>query len=67
VPRFYNDIDLDVESIYIRFKSPFRFRRHIKKVLGKLFNMNKYMQELYEENFCYLFPAYELEIAMLKR
>ncbi len=67
VPCFYNDIDLDVESIYIRFKSPFRFRRYIKKMIGKLFNMNKYMQELYEENFCYLFPAYELEIIMVKR
>ncbi|MEZ4677697.1 MAG: hypothetical protein R2932_26125 [Caldilineaceae bacterium] len=32
----------------------------MKRFLGLLFNLNTYMRELYEENFCYLIPCYEL-------
>ena len=29
-----------------------------------MFNLNRYTRELYEENFCYLFPCYEIRFEM---
>lgn len=67
VPSYYNDLDILVTDIKIRFYSPFMFRNVFKKVLQFIFNLSRYMQELYEENFCYLFPAYEMRITIIKR
>lgn len=39
---------------------PFDVRYGIKKVIGSFFNSCNYLKELYEENFCYLFPCYEV-------
>jgi hypothetical protein len=35
-------------------------------MVGWLFNSCRYMQELYEENFCYIFPCYEIRFVLEK-
>lgn len=66
VPKFYNNINFEINKIEIDFKSPFRGRNQFKKFLKLIFNSSKYMQELYEENFCYIFPAYQIKIELIK-
>ena len=66
VPVFYNDINLKINKLDLAFQSPFRIRNLVKKIFGKIFNANTYLQELYEENFCYLIPAYEIRFELEK-
>lgn len=60
VPKYYNNIEFELKDIKIIFASPFRVRNKIKKLFQYFFNLNRYTQELYEENLIYLFPSYEL-------
>ena len=66
VPNFYNNLDFEIIEIRYKFYSPFKIRNYIKMVFTKIFNLNGYIQELYEENLCYLFPAYELSFILKK-
>ena len=66
VPQYYNTISFNLEKIEIIFASPFRYRNMIKKFIQNFFNLNTYMQELYEENFVYLFPCYEISFKLRK-
>ncbi len=61
VPAFYDSIKFEVLEKKIVFKSSFLFRNYFKQLLNKIFNMNIYMQELYEESFCYIFPCQEIK------
>lgn len=68
VPRFYNHLNFKVTDIRLVFGSPFRFRRMFKReFVERLVNLNRYMQELYEEQLCHFIPCYELNITMHKR
>lgn len=67
IPKYYNTIEFQLCEIQIVFASPFRFRNMIKKLFQKIFNLNRYTQELYEENLVYLFPCYELYFELEKR
>lgn len=62
VPTYQKHLDFDVERVDLHFKSfrPFYFRHLIKKMIGGAFNSCNYLKELYEENFCYLFPCAEI-------
>jgi SAM-dependent methyltransferase len=62
VPTYKSELFFSLERVDLRFKSArvFYFRYSIKWLVGKLFNSCNYMKELYEENFCYLFPCYEV-------
>ena len=62
VPTYQIDIFFGIVEVELIFKSPKPFygRYAIKKLFGKLFNSCRYMKELYEENFCYIFPCYEV-------
>lgn len=62
VPNFYTDVRIRILSQRLVFQSPFRGVNFIKKVLQKIFNLNHWTQEFYEENLCYLFPCYGMEI-----
>lgn len=64
VPNFYTDVRFRVLSQRLIFFSPFPSRNRWKQRLGRIFNRNAYWQELYEENFCYLFPCYELRVTL---
>jgi len=66
VPKYYNSIEFELMDIKIIFASPFRIRNKIKKLFQYFFNLNRYMQEFYEENFIYLFPSYELYFEIKK-
>jgi len=66
VPKYYNNIEFELVDIKIIFASPFRIRHQIKKIFQFFFNLNRYIQELYEENFVYLFSSYELYIEIKK-
>lgn len=69
VPNYQNKILFEQESVRLIFKSyPPRYIRHtIKKLFGFIFNINKYMQELYEENFVYIIPCYEVKYSLKKK
>jgi len=62
VPTYQNDLFFSMECVNLRFKSSkaFYVRYFFKTLIGKIFNSCNYMKELYEENFCYLFPCYEI-------
>lgn len=62
VPTYGYKARFGVEKVDLIFKSshPFVVRYSIKRVIGGIFNSCHYLKELYEENFCYLFPCYEV-------
>jgi ubiquinone/menaquinone biosynthesis C-methylase UbiE len=62
VPNFYTDIRINITSRRLMFTSPFWFRRRIKKLFGLVVNCHRSIQEFYEENLCYIFPCYGIEI-----
>lgn len=62
VPTFYTDIRIDIHSLHLVFKSPFRFRHRAKRLAGRLFNARPWLQELYEEMFCHLCPCDGIEV-----
>lgn len=67
VPNFYTEIRINIISQRLVFRSPFWFRRRIKKLAGLLFNCHRSLQEFYEENLCYLFPCYGIEVVFTPR
>lgn len=67
VPTFYNDINFEIRKMELRFLSPFFVRRNIKKIVQKIFNSTRYLKEFYEEQLCYLFPAYEIYFELEKK
>lgn len=59
VPAFYQSSSGFVtESIRLTFHSAFRPLRVAKRVLEKVVNSSPTIQEIFEENFCYLLPCY---------
>jgi SAM-dependent methyltransferase len=62
VPTYGRKLDFRIDKVDLIFKSPgpFIFRYGIKRIVGSIFNSCTYLKELYEENFCYLFPCYEV-------
>jgi len=62
VPTYQEKIWFQLDQVDFRFKSspPFYIRHAFKRLIGSVFNSSRYMKELYEENFCYLFPCYEV-------
>lgn len=63
VPTYQRELFFEVERVDLRFKSfrPFYLRHSIKNVVGRLINSCNYLKELYEENFCYIFPCAEVQ------
>jgi SAM-dependent methyltransferase len=66
VPTFYNSVNFKIIRIKLVFYSPFLIRNIFRKILTWVFNSSRFMQEWYEEGFCYLFPAYEMEFELEK-
>lgn len=67
VPTFYNDVNFEIKVVEYRFQSRFFLRHKIKRGFQRLFNSGKYIKEFYEEQLCYLLPAYELYFELEKR
>ncbi len=66
VPNYYFDTKIRIVSLKLVFDSPFFFGRIIKKILGAIFNLSRSFLEWYEENLCYIFPCYGIEIVFTK-
>lgn len=66
VPGYVRREHLTLKRVDLRFKSsvPFYGRHALKRVIGPLFNSCRYLQELWEENLCYLFPCYEIRYVL---
>ena len=62
VPGYVRREQLTLKRVDLGFKAapPFYGRYAIKRAIGALFNSTRYLQELWEENLCYLFPCYEI-------
>jgi len=61
IPEFYTDFKFNIIEQKLIFKSPpFYMRNLLRQGLQKIFNSNIYMQELYEDVFCYWFACQEL-------
>ena len=69
VPAYQKNVLFNLKSVDLKFKSDKAFygRYAFKLIIGYLFNSCNYMKELYEENFCYLFPCYEVRYKLIKR
>ena len=69
VPTYGVKLDFVIQSVDLVFKSsrPFIFRYGLKYLFGKLWNACGYLKELYEENFCYFFPCYEVRYVLRRR
>lgn len=69
VPTYGYKTQFRIAKVDLIFKSPrpFVFRYGIKRVIGSLFNSCTYLRELYEENFCYLFPCYEVRYILRRQ
>jgi len=67
VPQFYNDIEFEINKIELIFYSPFTSRNCFKMVFQKLVNMTRWTQEFYEENMCFMVPAFEIKFVIEKK
>ncbi len=66
VPDYYFPFKIKILSQKITFDSPFLFGKIFKRFLQIIFNLGSSVQELYEENLCYLFPCSTLQIVFTK-
>ncbi|MBM3800840.1 MAG: class I SAM-dependent methyltransferase [Acidimicrobiia bacterium] len=66
VPAYGREAGFELSQAELIFKAspPFYFRHVFKKMLQAVFNLNRYTRELYEENFCHVFPCYEVRFEM---
>ena len=66
VPGYVRREQLTLKSVDLDFKAapPFYGRYALKRVIGAFFNCTRYLQELWEENLCYLFPCYEIRYVL---
>ena len=69
VPTYDHKPEFRIIKVDLNFKSsrPFVVRYGIKRLIGSFFNSCNYLKELYEENFCYLFPCYEVRYILRRQ
>jgi len=60
VPQYGVQPNFELIDVELQFDSPFPVRGVIRRALGKLVNLGRWLQEFHEENLCYLFPCYQL-------
>ena len=66
IPRYGFEAPFNLKTVRLGFKSypPRYFRHAIKRAVGALVNSSMYAKELYEENFCWLMPCYEIHYGL---
>lgn len=69
VPRYGFNSPFTVHAVKLRFKSyPPRYLRHaLKQLVGAVVNSCMFALELYEENFCWLVPCYEVQYTLRRQ
>jgi len=66
VPSFYNSIDFRTLKMKLVFYSPFKPINAFRKVYTLIFNINSFMQEMYESSFSNIFPVHEIQFDLQK-
>ncbi len=68
VPSYCRNTCFRLESAKLRFKSsrPFYGRYAFKRAVEVIVNANRWSQEFYEENLCYLVPCYEVQFRLVR-
>jgi ubiquinone/menaquinone biosynthesis C-methylase UbiE len=69
VPSYGDRLPLALEDVRLVFKSPRPFygRYAIKRAIGALVNLSRWTQEVYEENFAWMAPCYEIRYELVRR
>lgn len=69
VPAYEERLPFDILSVDLVFGSYSRrtIRHWVKKIPQLLFNSSIFMKEVYEENFCFLVPCYEIHYLMRRQ
>lgn len=60
VPNYGREPAFELADVRLDFDSPFPLRGVLRRAIGRLFNITRWLQEFHEENLCYLLPAYQL-------
>lgn len=66
VPQYDASPKFELVDVRLDFDSPFLFRGLIKRTLGPLFNLTRWLQEFHEENLCYILPCYQLRFSLCR-
>jgi len=66
VPDYYFPVKIRVISQKIVFESSFLFGKILARIWQTIFNLSTFIQERYEEHFCYLFPCNSIEVVFTK-
>jgi SAM-dependent methyltransferase len=64
VPQYGRVPHFELVDAHLDFDSPFLFRGLIKRTIGPLFNLTRWLQEFHEENLCYAMPCYQLRFSL---
>jgi SAM-dependent methyltransferase len=64
LPTYAQNREFVLEDVTLQFHSPFLFRKIVRRLVGPLFNLTRWLQEFHEENLCYLFPAYQIRFEL---
>jgi SAM-dependent methyltransferase len=64
LPAYYQEYGFLIQHISLVFGSPWRGRNFVKRLMQKIVNINSWMMEFYEENLCYAFPCYGLQVTL---
>ncbi|RAO75556.1 methyltransferase domain-containing protein [Dyella jiangningensis] len=64
VPGYGGTVFFELVDVRLDFDSPFLVRGLIKRTIGPLFNLTRWLQEFYEENLCYVLPCYQLRFSL---
>jgi SAM-dependent methyltransferase len=64
VPTFYSDIRVEILSLRLKFRSPFRILHLPRKFFGALVNLHPLCQEFYEAGLCHIVPCDGVDIVL---
>ncbi|HEX7325143.1 MAG TPA: methyltransferase domain-containing protein [Rhodanobacteraceae bacterium] len=64
VPHYYAASHFKLVDVRLDFDSPFLLRGLVKRSIGPLFNVTRWLQEFYEENVCHALPCYQLRFTL---
>jgi len=67
VPQYERPLPFRYSNATFAFKSSRpHYVRHGFKQIGRIFNLSTWLKELYEENWCWRLPAYEVDYELTK-
>lgn len=64
VPVFYSDIRIEILSLKLKFRSPFRVLRLPRKLFGAIVNSHRLLQEFYEASLYSIVPCDGIELTL---